>query len=318
MEAPRHCKALYKGYSKIPTRKSASTSQEKNLLWRVMKTVSLKIKESIFRRKKGNLRKLEEPYLLSNEFVEKGQLIADQGLQIDESLSLYQQNSSRLRIYVKIASKNKTVVVGAKDYHIVHEIKAKIFVVEGIKSDLYDLVYDGNKIEEYRTLASLNIKTEATLHLIFRPRDDFLIIVKTPRGKVLELGVYILYTVRDVKTIVESKIGCPVGDCKMIYGHNELQDSRTLAFYGIEENSILELQPTWFQIFVKMWNGKTITLYVNQSNTIQDVKEKLFCKMGMPIRHQYIMFSGKRLQENCFLESYSINKHSTLHQMLRI
>lgn len=291
----------------------------KIVTFKVRKSVTIRNLKALIHRKKGNSRNSQESHLASDDGVENGRTIVDQNQEKDQSQIriLNLQNPTGLKIYVKIASSKKTVVAEANGYHIVHDIKSKIHAVEGANPDQYALFHDGKRLEDYRTLVSLGIKTESTLHLIFHPKTFLPISVTTPSGKILKFDVNLLYTVRDVKTIVESIIWCPVSDCKMIYAGNELEDSKSLAFYGVEESSSLELQASWIQIFVKTWSGKTITLYVTLSNTVNEVKEKLSCKVGVPICWQSIVFSGKRLAEDQNLSSYNIHKHSTLHMVLR-
>lgn len=293
-----------------------------------MKILSLKVRKSatignlkaLLNGKKGSSRHVQESHLIGDDGlkIEHGQTIVDRNQQKDqgESQILSLQNPTRLRIYVKMASNKKTIVVEANGYHIVHDIKSKIHDAEGTNPDQYALFHDGKRLEDYRTLVSLGIRTESTLHLILHPTSFLPISIRTPSGKILKFEVNVLHTIRDVKTIVESFIGCPVTDCKMIYAGNELEDFKSLAFYGVEEGSTLELQPSWIQIFVKTWSGKTVTLYVTQSNTVREVKEKLSCKVGVPICWQSIVYSGKRLEEKRNLSTYNIHKHSTLHMVL--
>ncbi|KAM1419122.1 hypothetical protein ACFX13_022723 [Malus domestica] len=96
----------------------------------------------------------------------------------------------------------------------------------------------------------------------------------------------------------------------------EVKDCKTLDFYDIEESSTLEVLLFWFQIFIKMWSGKTITLDVTGKSTVKEVKDKIFCKVRMPVRVQSIVVAGKRLDDECCLSSYNIQKGSTLHMVL--
>jgi len=73
------------------------------------------------------------------------------------------------------------------------------------------------------------------------------------------------------------------------------------------------------QIFVKTLNGKTITLSVEPSELLNDVKAKIQEKEGIPIRHQ-ILNNGTRILEmdDKTLAFYKVSNMATLHMSLRL
>ena len=137
--------------------------------------------------------------------------------------------------------------------------------------------------------------------------------------KTITLDVESDATLHDVKALIEYREGIPVEDQLLYYADQRLADDLPVTHYNIPRKSAILMRLRGEEIFVKTFDGSTVTLDFKPTHTVGAVKARAIKQLvrqsgkEVNVEEVFVSFAGQELgDEDAVLADYGVQPDSTL------
>mmetsp|Transcript_15080 Transcript_15080/g.38335 ORF Transcript_15080/g.38335 Transcript_15080/m.38335 type:complete len:528 (+) Transcript_15080:272-1855(+) len=142
---------------------------------------------------------------------------------------------------VRIRTLEGEALLSAQPDHTVRELKEAVNLLNGYVPEDQHLLLGGKMLEDSKPLGEVGISENAIVHVLVKRTTK--VHIKPTNGSQFELSISAGETVGSLKQRIEMLEGIPASSHKVVYNGSYLPENAPLVDYGVDENSVLMLEP---------------------------------------------------------------------------
>lgn len=197
------------------------------------------------------------------------------------------------------------------DSDTVANVKSKLQDKEGIPPEQQELEFEGEVLQDERTLASCGVATEAMLFL----RVLVQVSVQQPSGEILAVSVRPTGTVQDIKEKIEQRRGSPVAQQRLILNGATLGDGRLIS--GLHGNGLTLRLELRYHITLRLYTGTSFEIEVASNEPVNTLSVAAQTRGHILFHLQQLMYEEEVLERGRRIDHYGIPDGATVDVVLR-